>query len=106
MALANRGSNDLSKFQILCRRCNLRRGKMQNEKFRAIIRAEQAYVKQNQQKIEKIRQRYKEKCSCCNELVPQVFTNNLCRECYQRACRRRSYQKGKERRTKNRSKKS
>ncbi|MEW4239330.1 HNH endonuclease signature motif containing protein [Priestia megaterium] len=104
VALANGGNNDLFNFQILCRKCNLRKGKMQDEEFKALIRAEQAYVKQNQKKIEEIRQRYKNKCSCCNELVPQVFTNNLCRECYQRACRRRSYQKAKERRMKNRSK--
>jgi hypothetical protein len=96
VALADGGSNDISNFQILCRECNLRKGKMLDEKFKAIIKAEQEYVKQHKDEIGKRRQQYKEKCSCCNEAVLRVFTNNLCRVCYQRESRRRSYQREKE----------
>ncbi|MCQ6280065.1 HNH endonuclease [Bacillus sp. EB600] len=98
VSLAKGGSNDLSNFQILCRRCNLRKGKMRDEEFKALIEAEQEYVKQHQHEIAKKRQQYKEKCSYCNEAVPRVFTNNLCIRCYQKECRRRSYQNEKKRR--------
>ena len=38
VALADGGTHDISNIQILCRGCNLRKGKMPDEKFKALIK--------------------------------------------------------------------
>ncbi|MGE7665824.1 HNH endonuclease [Ureibacillus composti] len=89
VALANGGSNDNSNFQILCRKCNLRKSKMDDSYFKNLIKAELEYKKKYPERFNKL-------CVGCEEGVELLIGNTeLCRLCYQKENRRRSYQKQK-----------
>lgn len=85
VALANGGNNDISNFQILCRRCNLRKYKMDDEYFKKRIRAEQEYKREYSHRFNKV-------CRFCKDSVERLFGKE------QKENQRRSYQKQKMRR--------